>query len=231
MFCVEAMWLLLARGIRARGRLLGATGFGSTNPTTAYSRSIRKDAPPNVEFGEYRPASALAEEFLRRGYFLFAVGLGRALWLSEMWRRWRADFRWFSDTGWGRAGDFLRRVGQFWWERGSAPELASALEALIRNRAQRRELATQGYSSFQQNFTWKAAHRRYREVLGSLGETKSGGPVRLERMAHVASEGEAMVALYLFDYGKYGAALRNCLGSSHPLRRPRGGGELECIVV
>ena len=27
---VEAMWLLLARGIRARGRLLGATGFGST---------------------------------------------------------------------------------------------------------------------------------------------------------------------------------------------------------
>ena len=54
---VEAMWLLLARGLRARGRLLGATGFGSANPATAYSRSIRKDAPPNIEFGGYRPAS------------------------------------------------------------------------------------------------------------------------------------------------------------------------------
>jgi hypothetical protein len=66
-------------------------------------------------------------------------------------------------------------------ERGSATELASALEALIRNRGVRLELATHGYSSFQQNFTWQAAHRRYREVLDSLDSGASGALERLER--------------------------------------------------
>ncbi len=66
---VEAMRLLLARGIRARGRLLGATGFGSSNGVTAYSRSIVRNAPPNIEFGGYRPASALADEFRRADIF------------------------------------------------------------------------------------------------------------------------------------------------------------------
>ena len=95
---VEAMWLLLARGIRARGRLLGATGFGSMKSQPAYSRSIMRDAAPNVEFGGYRPASAAGGKISPRRYFLFAFGLGRTLWPGEcrshgQWTSGRIDIR------------------------------------------------------------------------------------------------------------------------------------------
>ena len=44
-------------------------------------------------------------------------------------------------------------------ERGSATELAAALEGLIRDAGRRRELGMEGYRSFQRNFTWKTVHR------------------------------------------------------------------------
>ncbi len=163
---VEAMWLLLARGIRARARLLGATGFGSSNPATAYSRSIRKDAPPNVEFGGYRPASLLAEEFRRADIFCSPSVWEEPFGLVNV-EAMASGLPVVSTRG-GGVPEIFSSGGGVLVERGSATELASALEALIRNRAKRVELATQGYSSFQQNFTWRAAHRRYREVLDGL---------------------------------------------------------------
>jgi len=171
---VEAMWLLMARGIRARGRLLGATGFGSTNPTTAYSRSIRRDAPPNVEFGGYRPASTLAEEFRRADIFCSPSVWEEPFGLVNVEAM--ASRLPVVSTWGGGVPEIFSAGGGVLVQRGSATELASALEALIRNRAGRRELAMQGYSSFQRNFTWKAAHRRYREVLNGLDGVKIGGP-------------------------------------------------------
>ena len=168
---VEAMWLLLARGIRARGRLLGATGFGSTNSGTAYSRSIRRNAPPNIEFGGYRPASALADEFRKADIFCSPSVWEEPFGLVNV-EAMASGLPVVSTRG-GGVPEIFARGGGVLVERGSATELASALEGLIRNRARRRELAMEGHASFQRNFTWKTAHRRYREVLAGLDRMPS----------------------------------------------------------
>lgn len=163
---VEAMWLLLARGLRARGRLLGATGFGSANPATAYSRSIRKDAPPNIEFGGYRPASALADEFRRADIFCSPAVWEEPFGLVNV-EAMASGLPVVSTRG-GGVPEVFADGGGVLVERGSATELAAALEGLIRHRARRLQLGTEGYASFQRNFTWKTAHNRYREVIAGL---------------------------------------------------------------
>ncbi len=176
---VEAMWLLLARGIRARGRLLGATGFGSTNPATAYSRSIRRDAPPNIEFGGYRPASALAEEFRRADIFCSPSVWEEPFGLVNV-EAMASGLPVVSTRG-GGVPEIFAGGGGVLVERGSAAALAAALEVLILNGARRRELGMEGYSSFQRSFTWKKVHRRYREVLAGLEGTRGSEPDNSEQ--------------------------------------------------
>jgi spore coat protein SA len=163
---VEAMWLLRARGIRARGRLLGATGFGSTNTPTKYSRSIMRNAPANVEFGGYRSASALAEEFRQADIFCAPSAWEEPFGLVNV-EAMASGLPVVSTRG-GGVPEVFAGGGGVLVERGSATELALALEELILNGDLRRELATEGYRSFQRNFTWKTVHRGYREVLANL---------------------------------------------------------------
>jgi spore coat protein SA len=163
---VEAMWLLLARGIRARGRLIGATGFGANNPATAYSRSLRKDAPPNIEFGGYRSAAALADEFRRADIFCSPSIWEEPFGLVNV-EAMASGLPVVSTRG-GGVPEVFAEGGGVLVERGSATELAGALETLIRDSARRREMGREGYCSFLRNFTWKTTHRRYREVLEGL---------------------------------------------------------------
>jgi glycosyltransferase involved in cell wall biosynthesis len=171
---VEAMWLLRARGIHARGRLLGATGFGSTNAATAYSRSIMRDAAPNVEFGGYRHASALADEFRAADIFCSPSVWEEPFGLVNV-EAMASGLPVVSTYG-GGVPEVFSSGGGMLVERGSATELAAALEVLIRNAGRRRELAMAGYRSFQRNFTWRTVHRRYREVLASLDRPEAGLP-------------------------------------------------------
>ncbi len=163
---VEAMWLLQARGVRATGRLLGATGFGSANPATAYSRRIKRDAPANVEFGGYRPAAALAEEFRRAEVFCSPSVWEEPFGMVNV-EAMACGLPVVSTRG-GGVPEVFAWGGAVLVERGSAVELASALEQVIRDADLRRRLATESYRSFQQNFTWRAVHGRYREVLSGL---------------------------------------------------------------
>jgi len=182
---VEAMWLLLARGIRARGRVLGATGFGSANPSTAYSRSLRKDAPPNVEFGGYRTASALAEEFRRADIFCSPSVWEEPFGLVNV-EAMASGLPVVSTRG-GGVPEIFAAGGGVLVERGSATELAAALEALIRNGARRRELGMEGYASFQRNFTWRTVHRRYREVLAGLDRSQES-ELEIPRRAKISEQ-------------------------------------------
>jgi spore coat protein SA len=169
---VEAMWLLLAKGIRARGRLLGATGFGSSNPATDYSRSIRKNAPRNIEFGGYRPAAALADELRRADIFCSPSVWEEPFGLVNV-EAMASGLPVVSTRG-GGVPEVFAEGGGVLVKRGSATELAAALEGLIRSRERRRKLATEGQSSFQRNFTWRTIHHRYREVLEGLDRGANG---------------------------------------------------------
>ncbi len=169
---VGAMSQLWVRGVRARGRLLGATGFGSASPATAYSRSIMRDAPENIEFGGYRPASGLAEEFRRADIFCSPSVWEEPFGLVNV-EAMASGLPVVSTRG-GGVPEIFADGGGVLVERGSATELASALEKLIVDCSLRRELAMEGYRSFHRNFTWKTVHRRYREVLASLDEAEGG---------------------------------------------------------
>ena len=117
-------------------------------------------------------------------------------------------------------------------ERGSATELAAALEVLIRNAGRRRELAMEGYRSFQRNFTWKIVHRRYREVLASLDRPEAGGPEYLRRNRHAhrsrSAGGRTMpsFSLILATSGRT-AELHRFFSALEAA----GDGDCECIVV
>jgi len=163
---VEAMWLLQARGLRAVGRVIGATGFGTSNPATAYSRSLKRDAPANIEFGGYRPAEALAEEFRRADIFCSPSIWQEPFGLVNV-EAMASGLPVVATRG-GGVPEIFAAGGASLVESGSAMQIAAALEKLIRDRVFRRELGNQGHRSFLENFTWRRVHGRYREVLADL---------------------------------------------------------------
>jgi spore coat protein SA len=163
---VEAMWLLRARGVRVLGRLLGATGFGSNDPTTRYVRQIKRNAPANVEFGGYRAAAALANEFRRAEIFCSPSIWEEPFGLVNV-EAMASGLPVVATRG-GGVPEVFAEGGAVLVERGSARELADALESVVRDEDLRRKLAAEAYRSFREKFTWKAVHGRYREVLASL---------------------------------------------------------------
>ena len=223
------MWLLLARGIRARGRLTGRYRFRLEQCRTAYSRSIMRNAPPNIEFGGYRPASALAEEFRRADIFCSPSVWEEPFGLVNVEAM--ASGLPVVSTRRGGVPEIFADGGGVLVQQGSATELASALEGLIRNAGRRRELGTEGYSSFQRNFTWKTVHRRYREVLAGLDQPKDGGLDISEvigRHIRSRSAGGAIMPDFSLILATSGRT-RSCIVFSPHLRlRAR---DCECIVV
>ncbi len=163
---LEAMWLLRARGVRVMGRLLGATGFGSTNRATAYSRSLLRDAPANVQFGGYRAAGALAEEFRQAEIFCSPSIWEEPFGLVNV-EAMASGLPVVSTRG-GGVPEIFAEGGAVLVARDSATELAAALEQMVRDVSFRHRLAEEGYRSFQKDFTWRAVHGRYREVLATL---------------------------------------------------------------
>ncbi|WP_161557573.1 glycosyltransferase family 4 protein [Acidisarcina polymorpha] len=163
---VEAMWLLQARGVKVTGRLIGATGFGSSNGATAYSRKVMQHAPRNVEFGGYQSSRALAEEFRRASVFCSPSVWHEPFGLVNV-EAMASGLPIVSTLG-GGVPEVFAEGGAVLVARGSAVELADAIERVIRNKGLRLQLAADGYNSFHKNFTWRTVHHRYREVLSSL---------------------------------------------------------------
>jgi glycosyltransferase involved in cell wall biosynthesis len=187
---VEAMWLLQARGIRVTGRLLGATGFGSTNPPTAYSRSLLRNAPANLEFGGYRPADALAEEFRRADIFCSPSTWEEPFGLVNV-EAMASGLPVVSTLG-GGVPEVFAEGGAILVPRDSAVALASALERLITDRDLRERLAVEGHGSYLRNFTWQRVHQRYREVLTGLAAEKCASPLHDRARDNLKTEKEQL---------------------------------------
>ncbi len=163
---VEAMWLLQARGVRAVGRVLGATGFGPNNRATPYLKKIVRDAPANVRFEGYRAASSVAEEFRSADIFCSPSVWEEPFGMVNVEAM--ASGLPVIATKSGGVPEIFASGGALLVERGSAVELASALESVIRDRDLRSRLATESYRSFLRDFTWRSIHSCYRQVLDEL---------------------------------------------------------------
>jgi spore coat protein SA len=127
-----------------------------------------RDAPPNIRFAGYRAASALAEEFRRAEIFCSPSVWEEPFGMVNV-EAMASGLPVVSTRG-GGVPEIFAAGGAVLVERGSAVELASALERVIRDVDLRRRLAAESYESFRQNFTWRAVHGRYREVLAGLGQ-------------------------------------------------------------
>jgi len=165
---VEAMRRLQSRGVRAQGRILGATGFGSRNTPTAYSVKLANRAPSNVRFAGYCSGTALAEEFRAADVFCSPSVWEEPFGLVNV-EAMASGLPTVATRG-GGVPEVFASGGAILVARDSVWELAAALELVIRDEAFRQQLASEAYRSFQRNFTWQAAHGRYREVLAGLAE-------------------------------------------------------------
>jgi len=165
---VEAMRCLQSRGVRAQGRILGATGFGSRNTPTAYSLKLSGNAPNNVQFAGYCSGAALADEFRAADVFCSPAVWEEPFGLVNV-EAMASGLATVATRG-GGVPEVFASGGAVLVARDSVSELAAALELVIRDEALRRQIAGEAYQSFQKNFTWRATHGRYREVLARLNE-------------------------------------------------------------
>ena len=163
---LDAMQMLEARGVAVLGRIFGASGFGSRHSTTTYVRRLLRSAPANVEFRGYQPGSALAEEFRRAQIFCCPSIWDEPFGLVNVEAM--ASGVASVSTRSGGIPEIFAEGGALLVARESAEELACALQKLICDVPFRERLAAEAYDSFQKNFTWRAAHVKYREVLAGL---------------------------------------------------------------
>jgi glycosyltransferase involved in cell wall biosynthesis len=163
---VEAMRRLQSRGVPAEGRILGGTGFGSRNTPTAYSLKLSRNAPGNVHFAGYCSGNALADEFRAADIFCSPSVWEEPFGLVNV-EAMASGLATVTTRG-GGVPEVFAGGGAVLVARDSVSELAAGLERVIRDETFRRQLAGEAYRSFQQNFTWRAAHGRYREVLAGL---------------------------------------------------------------
>jgi spore coat protein SA len=161
---VDAMRLLAERGCEARGVVLGTANFGhETDVETPYVRKLKNDAPANVEFLPYTFGKALADEFRRADIFccpsiweepfgmvnVEAMATGLPVVATRM----------------GGIPEIFEDGGALLVPANDAAAIANAIERLIVNPAERKEIGSMGLSAFQARFSWKAVRKNYDELL------------------------------------------------------------------
>jgi spore coat protein SA len=161
---IEAMRLLGERGLKARGIVLGTASFGnSTDTETRYVRKLKNDAPSNVEFVPYTFGSALAEEFRAADIFccpsiwkepfgmvnVEAMATGLPVVATQM----------------GGIPEIFENGGALLVPPNDADAIAQAIQRLIANPEERRNIGEAGLRSFQRRFSWGAVRETYDKLL------------------------------------------------------------------
>jgi spore coat protein SA len=161
---IDAMRLLAERGRDVRGVLLGTANFGNVTDTeTRYVRKLKSDAPPNVEFIPYTFGKALADEFRAADIFccpsiweepfgmvnVEAMATGLPVVATRM----------------GGIPEIFENGGALLVPANDAAAIANAIERLIMNPAERKEIGEAGLRSFQARFSWDAVRQTYCRLL------------------------------------------------------------------
>ena len=165
----QAMEQLLARGVALQAVVLGGAGF-SDRSATPYIRELQRIAPPNLSFDGYCSGAALGEKFQQADIFCVPSVWQEALGLVVV-EAMASGLPVVASRS-GGIPELLADGGGLLVDRGSASQLADALEMLASNIALRREIAREAYASFQTNFTWDVVRANYRRILHAVQEDK-----------------------------------------------------------
>jgi len=162
---LEAMRLLGERAIKAQGIIVGSTSFGGNKPNK-FTSELCSLAPPNVKFHDYCSGTALADLFRKADIFCLPSMFNDPFPLAVLEAM--ACRLPVVATFSGGIPEALTEGGGLLVQRGSASELAAALEQVISEPSLREKMAEDGYASFRKNFTWPTVRERYHTMLNSL---------------------------------------------------------------
>jgi spore coat protein SA len=173
---VDAMEILQKRNVQLDGVVLGGSGFGNVGPTT-YLKEIQQRAPSNVSFHAYCSGSALGARFREADIFCMPACWHEPLGLVVLEAM--ATGLAIVATRSGGIPEMLTQGGGILVTRGSAVELADALEQVAMDSALRQRLAKEAYASFQMSFTWTVVQRNYYKILHDEASETLAAEVRL----------------------------------------------------
>jgi spore coat protein SA len=162
---VAAMRLVQGRGVALAGIVLGGAGFGASKPTK-YVRELEQNAPGNVTFQPYCSGPSLGATF--RAADMACVP---SCWQDPMPLVVLEAMASGLPVVGSRSGgipEMLAEGGGMLVDRGSAAQLADALEMLANNVGLRREMGQEAYSIFQTSFTWDVVRENYRRILDAV---------------------------------------------------------------
>jgi spore coat protein SA len=162
---VDAMRLLERQGVRIRAHIVGASNFGGSG-ATEYVAMIQRNAPSNVTFLPYRSGVALGDLFREADIFCSPSIWDEPFGLVNV-EAFASALPVVSTLG-GGISEILRDGGGILVERGSAEQLASALQRLAEDGKLRAVLGQQGYASFQERFTWSIARKQVQAICQSV---------------------------------------------------------------
>ena len=159
---VDALRLLMEKGIGASGKIIGSTGFGH-NRSSEYVERIKRNLPSNVRFGEYVSGNALAEEFRRAAIFCCPSVFNEPFGMVNVEAM--ATRIPVVASAVGGIPEVFQRGGGILVPPGSPAELADALELLLNDPEKRQELSEQGYESYKLQFRWQHIRQQYRDLV------------------------------------------------------------------
>jgi spore coat protein SA len=162
---LEAMRQLENRKIQVKGMIVGSSKFGGSK-LTGFVKELHRTAPQNVEFHPYCSGRPLADLFRQADIFCLPSVWNDPFPLAPLEAM--ASKLPVVATQSGGIPEAFEEGGALLVGRGSANELAAAIERLVSEPSLRNKLAEDGYASFHKNFTWVAVRQRYHEVLDSL---------------------------------------------------------------
>jgi spore coat protein SA len=162
---LEAMRLLEAQGIKAKGVVVGSSKFGGSKSTN-FIKQLHRMAPSSVTFHEYCSGKPLAELFRKADIFCLPSVFDDPFPLTSLEAM--ASRLPVVATYSGGIPEAFAEGGGLLVERGSAVQLAAALGRLIGEASLREKMAEEGYASFQKNFTWPMVRQKYYSALDMI---------------------------------------------------------------
>lgn len=162
---IDAMRLLERRGVRVRAHIVGASNFGGSGATD-YIHTIKRNAPSNVTFLPYRSGAALGDLFREADIFCSPSIWDEPFGLVNV-EAFACALPVVSTLG-GGISEIFQDGGGILVERGSAEQLAAALQHLAEDRTLRSVLGQQGYAAFLKRFTWSITSSRVQDIYRSV---------------------------------------------------------------
>ena len=163
---LSAMKSLQEKGIRALGKLIGATGFGGSGKSD-YFEQLKRDKPSNVEFGEYVSGRELADQYRNASLFCCPSIWNEPFGMVNVEAM--ATALPVVASAVGGIPEIFERGGGLLVPANHPEELANAIELLIRDVGRRAQLSQEAFRSFQTRYRWQNIRSQYHALLDSLG--------------------------------------------------------------